>query len=150
MQPNSLVDALRWAKDRARDKHRLSVERIAELMGIEAGLLYKWLANGRMPASLIPAYEHITRSNYVSRWLAASSGHLLIAMPKGRNASDAEMHTLQATLNQAIGELLKFYAGSAAPDTTLAAIRTGMEGLAWHHSNVQQATTPQLDLGEPA
>lgn len=150
VQPNSLIDALRLGKDYARDKHRLSVERIAELMGIEASLLYKWLANGRMPASLIPAYEHICRCSFVSRWLAASSGHLLIAMPTGRTASGIDMNDLQSSLNTAVGELLHFYAGGADPETVLAAVRTGMEGLAWHHGNVQQADSPQLELGATA
>ena len=50
--PNSLRDALRLCKDHALEKKNLSVERIADLMGITADVLYKWLSNGRMPAML--------------------------------------------------------------------------------------------------
>ena len=73
IQPSSLRDALRLCKDHALEKKNYSVERIADLMGITADLLYKWLANGRMPASAIPAYELITGINFVTRWLAAST-----------------------------------------------------------------------------
>lgn len=148
VQPNSLVDALRLAKDYAREKHQCSVERIADLMGITADLLYKWLANGRMPATLIPVFENVCRCNFVSRWIAASGGHLLIQWPTGRMAGDADMHALQSGLNAAVGELLKFYKGDSNADETLTAVRSAMEGLAWHHRNVSQADQPQLELGE--
>ena len=45
IQPSSLRDALRLCKDHALEKKNYSVERIADLMGITADLLYKWLAN---------------------------------------------------------------------------------------------------------
>ena len=73
VHPSSLHDALRLCKDHALEKRNCSVERkrIAELMDVTADLLYKWLSNGRMPVSSVPAYEHICGINFVSRWLAA-------------------------------------------------------------------------------
>lgn len=54
---NSLLHALRLCKEWAQAKRHLSVERIADRMGTTHDSLYKWLATGRMPAILIPAYE---------------------------------------------------------------------------------------------
>lgn len=146
IQPNSLRDALRLCKDHALEKKNYSVERIADLMGITADLLYKWLANGRMPASAIPAYELITGINFVTRWLASSTGHLMIPIPTGRNASAEDMHALQELLNDATGQLLQFYNNKAAPAAVLAAIQQGMEGLAWHKGNVEKHLQPELQF----
>lgn len=148
VQPTSLRDALRLCKDHALDKSNYSVERIADLMGITSDLLYKWLANGRMPAASIPAYEHICGINFVTRWMAASTGHLMIAIPTGRNASTEDMQVLQELLHNAAGKLLQFYAKRADAVTTLAAIQQGMEGLAWHKGNVEKHLQPEFEFSE--
>lgn len=148
VQPNSLRDALRLCKDHALEKKNYSVERISDLMGITADLLYKWLANGRMPAASIPAYEHFCGINFVTRWLAASTGHLMISMPTGRDASAEDMHVLQELLHSAAGTLLKFYANKADVPSTLAAIQQGMEGLAWHKGNVEKHLQPEFEFTE--
>lgn len=147
VQPTSLRDALVLCKDHARDVHNLSVERIADLMGQSADLLYKWLGTGRMPVSLIPTYELVCRINLVTRWLGASSGHLLINMPKGREGSAEDIQQLQGLLTTATGALLDFYKGNREVEPTLADIRNALESLAWHHANVSEHNTPQLDLG---
>ncbi len=148
IQPNSLRDAMRLCKDYAHEKKNYSVERIADLMGITADLLYKWLANGRMPAASIPLYEHVCGINFVTRWLAASTGHLMIAIPSGRNASAQDMQQLQEVINTAVGKLLQFYGGKAVADETLAAIQQGMEGLAWHKGNVEKHLQPEFQFTE--
>lgn len=148
IQPGSLRDALRLCKDHALERKNYSVERIADLMGITADLLYKWLANGRMPASAIPAYELITGINFVTRWLAASTGHLMIVAPTGRNASATDIQALQELLNTAVGQLLKFHGGNAEADATLSAIQQGMEGLAWHKGNVEKHLQPEFQFNE--
>ena len=146
VQPNSLRDALRLCKDHALEKKNYSVERIADLMGVSADLLYKWLANGRMPASCIPAYEHICCINFVTRWLAVSTDHLMIAIPSGRNASPTDIQALQELLNTAVGQLIKFHSGTAEADATLAAIQQGMEGVAWHKGNVEKHLQPEFEF----
>lgn len=148
IQPNSLRDALRLCKDHALEKKNYSVERIADLMGITADLLYKWLANGRMPAASIPLYEHICGINFVTRWLAASTGHLMISIPTGRDSTAEDMHVLQEVLNSAAGKLIQFYADKADAASTLAAIQQGMEGLAWHKGNVEKHLQPEFQFTE--
>lgn len=147
VQPGNLRDALRLCKDYALERKNLSVERIADLMGITVDVLYKWLSNGRMPAQLIPSYEHICGIDFVTRWLAASAGRLLIDIPTGRDANAADMQLLQELLNTAVGQLLQFYSGKSQAQDTLAGIQNAMEGLAWHRSNVQKHLQPELELG---
>ena len=148
-QPATLRDALKGCKDFALERHNLSVERIAERMGLEDHwALYKWIANGRMPAVLIPAYEQACGINLVSRWLASSGGKLLIDTPTGRTSSAHDIQALQAVLHEATGKLMAFYSDNTEASATLAAIQAGLEELAWHRGNVQQHAHPQLELGE--
>lgn len=147
LQPSSIRQALEWTKDFARERHNLSVERIAERMGLpDHSALYKWLANGRMPALLIPVYEEVCGINLVSRWLASAGGKLLIDLPTGRHCTAQDMHELQAVLTTSTGALLAFHSGSATAAEALSAIQAGLEGLAWHRGNVQQHAQPQLEL----
>lgn len=148
VQPSSLKHALVLCKDYAREAKGLSVERIADLMGESPDTLYKWLGTGRMPAILIPAYEHVCGVSFVTRWLAASADLLVFPMPTGQRPGAADVHKLQELLHAATGALIDFYAGKTEQEKALADIRTGMEALAWHHGNVSQHHTPQLDLGD--
>lgn len=148
MRPHSLRHALELCKDYARERHNLSVERIAELMGLtDHWTLYKWFQTGRMPTNLIRPYETACGIDFVTRWLAASCGRLLIDMPSGRNTTAQDMQVLQSVLNDTVGQLLQFYAGKTKEADTLAAIQQAMEGLAWHRGNVEKHLQPELELG---
>lgn len=146
--PASLLDAFRLCKDYARERRNLSVERIAELMGVTADALYKWLATGRMPANLIPPYEHVCGINFVSRHLAATGNYLVVPMPTGRLVSPTEIQQLQALLNTAVGKIIEFAAGQAEPEQALAAIQSGMGAMAWHHHNIRKSHQPELELDQ--
>lgn len=149
IQPTSLRHALELCKDFAKERHNLSVERIAESMGLtDHWTVYKWIQSGRIPANMIRPYETACGIDYVTRWLAASSGRLLIDIPTGRKADAADMQALQELLNTAVGQLLQFYGGKAEAGDTLAAIQQAMEGLAWHRGNVQKHAQPELDFEE--
>ncbi|GLH34024.1 hypothetical protein BR1R5_34120 [Pseudomonas sp. BR1R-5] len=149
VQPNNLRDALKLCQQHAKERFNHSIERIAALMGLEDHwTLYKWIANGRMPAVLIPAYEQACGISLVTRWLASSGGKLLIDVPAGRTASTHDIQTLQATLHDATGQLMAFYADNVEAAAALAAIQAGLEELAWHRGNVQQHAQPQLELGD--
>ncbi|MFT0531625.1 hypothetical protein ACMHYJ_02150 [Castellaniella hirudinis] len=146
--PNSITEALRLCKDHAFERKRLSVERIAELLGVSADVLYKWLSTGRMPASVIPGYEHACGIALASRYLATSSGRLVIDMPRGKTPDAASLQDLQMALHGAVGALLDYYNLGADTGRTAAAVMAGLEQLAYHHNNVQQADAPTLDLWE--
>ena len=149
IQPTSLRNALELCKDHAKERHNLSVERIAESMGLtDHWTVYKWIQTGRIPANMIRPYETACGIDYVTRWLAASSGRLLIDIPTGRKADAADMQALQELLNTAVGQLLQFYGGKAEANDTLCAIQQAMEALAWHRGNVEKHAQPELDFQE--
>lgn len=143
----SLRHALELCKERARAEKNLSVERIAEQMGLaDHWILYKWIAEARMPAVMIPVYESVTGGAYITQWLASRSGQLIIPMPTGRKCDETDIQQLQALLHATTGALMQFYAGSTEAEPTLASIKNAMETLGWHHGNVSAFEQPQLEL----
>lgn len=145
--PRSTVDAIRCCKDYAKDRKNLSVERIADRMGVSADLLYKWLSNGQMHAALIPAYEQICGVNFVSDHLAHSHGKMAVSIPSGRDLDDDDLLQMHQSFSAAMSLLADFYAGKATGDATLAALTQHMETTAWHRANVLAHSQPELELG---
>ena len=148
VRPSSLVEALRLCKEFATERHHLSVERIADRMGATHDSLYKWLATGRLPAILIPAYEHACGCHFASAWLAASAGKVVVDMPTGRTATPADMVEFNSGFAAALQLLSDFYAhpGQADPTETLAALTAHLQQVAYHQANVQQHATPELEF----
>lgn len=146
VQPTSLTHALRLCKDHAKDVHNRSVERIADLIGVSADLLYKWLGNGRMPAIVIPAYELACGIDFASRFLVTSNNKLVISIPTGRDVTATDVQQLNALLNEAAGGIIAFADGRAEAPEVLAAIAQAMSGLAWHHGNIKNHVQPELDF----
>lgn len=147
-RPTSLVHALRLCKEYAQARRNLSVERIADRMGATHDALYKWLATGRMPAIVLPAYEQACGAHYASDFLAITAGRLVIAMPLGRRANGTDLLEVNASWAQALQLLTAFYSApqSADPEATLAALRQHLEQVAYHHANVAAFDAPQLEL----
>ena len=146
--PSNLRQALEGCKDYAREKRNLSVERIAEQMGLsDHYLLYKWLQTGRMPANMIPPFELACGADFVTRWMAMRNGHLVISIPSGQAARPEDMQVVQSLLNDTLGVLMKFYAGRADAESTLEALNNSISELAWHRENVAKSRDPELDFG---
>jgi len=117
-------------------------------MGVSHDSLYKWLATGRMPAILLPAYEMACGMHYVSEWLAASADRMVVPMPKGCKPEEADQ--VQMNSNWAVGyqALSTFYSApnAAAAEAALDALRLHMAQVAYHQANVAQFFTPELDF----
>ncbi|MBC3813078.1 hypothetical protein H8K26_16675 [Undibacterium aquatile] len=149
LQASNLRQALEWCKEYARSRHNRSIERIAELMGLaDHWSLYKWLENGRMPAVLIRSYEAACGIDYVTRWLAASSGKMLITIPSGRQLQDADVIGLHSGFASALELLTQFYAGKADVAATSEALTNHLQQVAFHHANVQKHGAPEFNFGE--
>lgn len=144
--PTSLRAAFEADKANALARHRLNVERLAELMATTPATLYKWLETDAMPVNRLAAWEHITRSDCVVRYLAASGHKVVIDIPHGHAADATDVQGLQTTLNSAVGALLDFHAGRLDRDACIAAITGGLEVLAWHRENVRKNDQPELEL----
>jgi hypothetical protein len=145
--PNSLRMAFEMDKSYALKHRRLSIERLAELMGTTPATLYKWIEAETMPAKAVLAWQHLTGALNVVRYLAGAEGAVVIAMPCGRATTAEDVHVLQATLHGATGALLDYMAGQMDRESTLGKIGAGLESLAWHRENVRKADQPELDLG---
>lgn len=144
--PHSTTEALRLCKDYAKERHQLSVERIADRMGISADLLYKWLSNGQMHASLIQTYEHICGCHFISDHLTHSHGKLAVPLPSGRHMDDDDMLAMHQSFSEAMALLASFYAGQSDLETTQAALTAHMEATAWHRANLAAHEQPELEL----
>lgn len=148
VRPNSATEALRLCKEYAQERKNLSVERIADRMGVTHDSLYKWLALGRLPFILLPAYEHACGCHFASEWAVASAGKVAIDMPTGRTATQTDMVELNSCFAAALQLLTDFYGNPAKADAaqTLAALSTHLQQVSWHHANVSQHATPELEF----
>lgn len=147
LQPTSLRHALELCKDHARDCLNRSVERIADEMGItDHWTVYKWLQTGRIPANLIRPFETACGIDYVTRWLVASGGRMMVDIPTGRALKATDVVELHNGFGVALQLLTDFYAGKADPVATAAAISAHLEQVAWHRANVAQFSAPELDF----
>lgn len=144
--PTSLRAAFEADKAHAITRHRRNVERLAELMSTTPATLYKWLESETMPCNRIAAWEHLTGSDAVVRYLAARAHKVVIDIPVGRLATATEVHELQATLHEALGALMAFLAGDTEREDCLAQLSVGLEALSWHRENVRKADQPELEL----
>ncbi|WP_286695013.1 hypothetical protein [Spongiibacter sp. UBA1325] len=131
----------------ARDIHNLSVERIAELMGLESHYtLYKWLETGRMPAVMIRPFEHACQCDFLSIYIAHSANKLALDMPTGRRAEHKELNELSVYTHTVIGQLIAFYHGKSEQQDVITALTTLIEDLAHQRGNVTKDQQPELSL----
>ncbi len=147
-QPTSLRDAFRLCREFARENRRLSVEAVAELMGVKTNTLYNWMEECSMPAGLIRGFESHCGCHYVSSWLVTSSGaRMVIDIPTGRALKAIDVQQLQEVLHTAVGKIIDWAGKHQDAEGVLAAIHAGLTGLAWHHTNVSKTQQPELEFG---
>ncbi|EPW8737832.1 hypothetical protein ACWQG9_006489, partial [Pseudomonas aeruginosa] len=147
--PRSPADALDGCAQLAMQRYNRGIERLAtdHLCQNNASTLYKWMGNGRLPLTMVLSLEKACGLPLITRYLAAAHGKLLVDIPVGKACNASDLQQLQGVLHSATGALMAFYDGKQSAEQTLDAIRAGLESLAWHHGNVAQAETPQLDFG---
>ncbi len=147
VRPTSLSHAMELCIEFGRQKKNLSVDRIADRMGLaNKWTLYKWIENGRMPAILIPTFEHACGANYMTTYLATAAHKLLIDIPSGKRPSDTDIISLNANFNDAVSLLSRFYKGDVQVDQTINALTNSITEIAFHRENIQKDQMPELDL----
>lgn len=144
--PTSLRAAFELDKAHALKRKRLNIERIAELLSTTPATLYKWIETDSMPVRALIAWQHLTGSNHVVRYLASREGAVVIQIPPGRDVTAEDIHDLQMVLSAAPGALLKLKKGEIDRNECVAALTSGMESLAWHRANVEKSQQPELEL----
>lgn len=135
-------------KDYAKAKHNLSVERIADIMGLTPGRLYQHLDNGDMPFNRVRSFQLACKCNFVTQYMAHGDDCILIKRPKGKKVSDEKMLHFNATFSKALNELTEFMTNHQNPEAVIAALNEHLEHTAWHCVNVQKVAQPELDFGE--
>jgi len=130
----------------ALDKHRRTVDHIADLVGESKWTVYKWVQTGGIPARKIAGFEHACGCCYVTRYLASSARKLLVDIPVGRRAGVGDIAALQAACNGAITALIDFAGGKANAADTSASLTAAMTALAQERAQVEQHDQPELSL----
>lgn len=144
---NSLQDAIEGCVEFARDRKQMSVDRIADAMGLASKwTLYKWIENAAIPARMVRPFENACGAVFVTQYLAASAHKLIIDIPTGRAATADDTQVTQSACNSAIGALLDFTAGRLDAPATIAAITDAIERLARERAEVERAAQPELSL----
>ncbi|ARO88153.1 hypothetical protein EBAPG3_010405 [Nitrosospira lacus] len=144
--PRNTLEAMRLCKDYAKAKRNLSVERIADRMGVSADNLYSWLGNGKMHLSLVQSYEHVCGCTFISDHLTHAQGNLSVKIPSGRSLQDADLLKMHGSFSKTMALLADFYAGKADANETLNAITDHMQTAAWHRGNVGKHLEPEFDF----
>lgn len=145
----SIGHAMELCLEYAREKHNLSVDRVADRMGLaNKWNIYKWMENGRLPALLIRPFEVACDcpQSFVTNYLAGSAHKLVIDIPTGRKCSQDDLLKIQTEFNEAVNLLAEFYKSAANTDETIGALTTVMQELAGQRENVSKTSNPELDL----
>lgn len=144
--PHSLVKALNLTKEHGKEKHQLSVERIADRLGVSDSCLYKWLGDSTMPINRVIAFEQACGINFVTQYLAHSQGYLLVPTPTGRKAEHKDLGELQLFMTQVMALIIKANDGQTGAESAIDGIKTLMEDLAFIQKNVAKNELPQNEL----
>lgn len=145
--PRSLRHGMELCLQYAKEKHNLSIERIADRMGLSSHwTLYKWLESGKMPANLIRPFEVACGCTFVTRFIATSAHKLVIDIPSSKPVADTDLLALQTGFNEAVNVLAAFYKGRAEAEEALGELNRLLTDIAGHRARVECAATPELDL----
>ena len=143
---NSLPHAFQLCKKHAAEKHNMSVERIADRIGVTPDTLYKYLGEGRMPARLIIGFEQACGGCFVTQYLALHHGFLMVKIPSGRTATHKQINDLQQFVNEVMGQLLAHASGTPTIDQTVNNLTLLMQDLAYHKGEVEKSASNQREL----
>lgn len=145
-RPASLQEAVEACVLYAQAHGRLSVDRIADLVGESKWTVYKWMQQGSIPARKIAGFELACGATYITEYLATSARKLVIDLPTGRLPGSADIHAVQDACNAAVGALLAFAKGAVDAPSTIDHLTAAMRLLAHERAQVERHAQPELDL----
>jgi len=146
-RPASLQEAVEGCVDYAKENSaRMSVDRLADLVGESKWTIYKWIEKGSIPAVKIAGFEHACGRAYVTEYLATSARKLVVDLPTGRLPIGSDIHALQESCTAAIGALLRFAEGKADAADTADHLTAAMTRLAHERAQVERHAQPELSL----
>ena len=146
VHPNSMAEAIRLCTDYAQEKHNRSVARVAELIGVSEWAIYKWMSEGSIPSQRIRPFEFACDATFITQYIGHSARKLVIDIPTGKKAGEADLLQLNEHLQDAVRLLTQFYQGEADEEAVLAGVGNAMGDLAGHRENVAKANSPELPM----
>jgi hypothetical protein len=121
------------------------IKTVAGLMGVKQDTLYKWLAEDRTPVCAVAPFENACGAHYLTDYLSAQAGRLVVAMPSGR-ATTMDLAALQVLNGEVLTLLMRCYQKQSTPQETADALTGLICELAFHRANVARMDAPELDL----
>jgi len=126
--------------------HNRGIKAVAGLMGTKQDTLYKWLGEDRMPICSVAPFEHACGgAHYLTDFLSAQAGRLVVAMPTGR-VSPLNLAELQVFQGEVLALLMRCYERKADPRETADALATLLGEIAFQRESVLRMQAPELDL----
>lgn len=102
-EPNDFVAAITACLENARTELLRNTGEVADAMaGPTRDAVYKWSQSGRMPIVEVPAFERACGAFFVSKQLAASSGHLIVKAPTEAGPGQLDFARLQFQVSKAM------------------------------------------------
>lgn len=142
---HSIGHATEMCLEEAMRRKNRSMKTVAGLMGMKYDTLHAWLGEWRMPVCKVAAFEHACGAHYLSDFLAAQAGRLVVATPS-RRATALDLAALQVLNGEVLTLLMRCYQSQATPQETADALTGLICELAFHRANVARMDAPELDL----
>lgn len=143
---SSLSEAMELCIEYSMEQRR-PIKVLADLMGVEAKTLYRWLADTSMPLNRIRQFETFCGVAFVSDYLCLAHGDkVVISIPAGKKASVTDLADIQANFSEAITLLARFYQSNDEVEQTVSAITRTLSELAYQRSNVLKVAQPELAM----
>ena len=120
---------------------------LADLMGIDVKLLYRWISDSSMPLNRIRQFETFCGASYVSEYLCTAHGSkIVIEIPAGKKSDVTDLAEVQANFAEALTLLARFYQHGDEVEQTVSALTRTLSELAYQRSNVSKVSQPELAL----
>ena len=146
VRPSTLSEAMDLCIDFSTEQRR-PIKVLADLMGVEAKTLYRWLSDTSMPLNKVRQFEAFCGVTFVSEYLCLAHGDkVVISIPSGKKAGVSELSEVQGAFADAMALLVRFYNSGDAVDETITALTETLTQVAYQRSNVLKAATPELEL----
>ncbi|WP_423708636.1 hypothetical protein [Undibacterium sp. WLX3042] len=147
LRATSISDATELCLDYATENHRRPAKVLADLMGIDVKLLYRWMSDSSMPLNRIRQFETFCGASYISEYLCTAHGDkIVIDIPSGKKSNVTDLAEVQANFAEAIALLARFYQNGDDVEKTVSVLTRTLSELGYQRNNVIKVSQPELAL----
>ena len=113
---------------------------VADAMGVNRDVLYKWAQTGRMPAVHVPDFEKACADAAVTRVLAAAQGYLLVPISVDTQTPQLDMARVHCQVASAMLAAATAQVDAGQADEAVRTITQAINSLAALRHRYAQAT----------